>query len=277
MPWDNLATYVVTAQILVDNVAGERGVYWSATPPAYKTSATTTCGTAPGGLPFAGVGQTYYRGDGTTVVAPAALVVAGPNNCAAVAAAGKAVSFTTTATALFAAGDFFFELNLPPFVYNLAEVAAGQTVSVRVTLTKATCGSWSMDMCIGSFIATCPTALGAGGMRLCPYVTGLNAADALVSPNWWNGIAIVNTSATAGTVTLTAVKADGSANATFTTPSLAPGGQYAKMLPAIPWVGTTPAGVPAYITVQGAAGVTTVDAFVMMSNSTHDSMGYLCR
>ena len=71
-------------------------------------------------------GVTYYRGDGTTTVTtPQA---AGSNNCSAVSAAEKAVEFRTAAQSLFSAGQFFFNLNLPPFVYNLAEVNVGDLV-----------------------------------------------------------------------------------------------------------------------------------------------------
>ena len=113
--------YTVTAEIRVNGVAGDHGVYWTSTAPQYKTSDLSTCGTAVGTSPFNN-GVTYYRADGTTTVAtPHA---AGNNTCAAVKTEEKAVSFKTGAQALFAAGQFFFELNLPPFIYNLAEVNA---------------------------------------------------------------------------------------------------------------------------------------------------------
>ena len=98
--WE-VAQYTVKAQILVNGVAGEHGVYWSSTPPAYATSDTTFCGTSVAGTAFTGV--TYYRGDGTTTVTtPQA---AGSNNCSAVSAAEKAVEFRTAAQSLFWPGS----------------------------------------------------------------------------------------------------------------------------------------------------------------------------
>jgi hypothetical protein len=265
-PFD-LVPYVVTAEILVNGVAGERGVYWSNIVPAYATSPTTLCGVGVAGGTFAG--QTYLRGDGVTAAVPVAPIT---GNCAGVAAAAKAVKITTTSGALFVAGDLFFELNLPSFNYNLAEVNAGDVVSVRVTLTKGTCGTVSKDLCIGTFITSCPL-FGAGAVRLCPYVTSLAAGD-----TYWDGIAVVNTGAVAGTVDLKAFKNDGTTS-TFTTPSIAAGGMYVKLLSGIPWVGTTPVGVPAYITLQAAATIPagSLDAFVMMADGANNSMGYLCR
>lgn len=232
-----VTNYSVTAQILVNGSAAERGVYWSGTAPAYKSSATTTCNTAPGGLALGALG--YLRGDAITAVPGAALIAAGANNCAAVPAASRAVSFTSAPAVLFGAGEFFFELNLPPFVYNLAEVNANDLVTVRVTLTKGTCGSWSFDLCMGTFGCPLPAAVGSG--RLCPFVPSLSAADPYVT-----GIAVTNTSATATTtVLLTATKANGT-TATFTTPALAPGAIYQADVSAIAWLpaGVQPAGVP---------------------------------
>jgi len=266
----DLVPYTVTAEILVNGVAGERGVYWSSTLPTYKRSATSTCDTAVGTLALGAT--SYLRGDGVTVPVPVAPIAGA---CAGVAAGAKAVKFTTAAAALFAAGDYFFELNLPPFNYNLAEVNANDVVTVRVTLAKATCGSVSFDLCMGTFVATCPVAAGAGGMQLCPYVTSLAAGDA-----FWNGIAVVNSHATAAsTVTLTAYKNDGT-TATFTTPVIAAGGMYVSLLSDIAWVGTTPVSVPAYITAQAPAGgipVGSLQAFVMMADGASNSMGYLCK
>ena len=260
-----LVNYSVTAQILVNGAAGTHGVYWSNTAPAYKTSATDTCGTAVGALAFAG--QTFYLADGTTAgvgIAP------GANNCAAVAAANKVVSFTTTSGALFAAGDLYFELNLPDLVYNLAEVNAGDVVTVRVTLTKNTCGAIGpFDLCVGTFIAACPAAA-ATTTTAFPYFTSLTA-DA----NWWNGIAIVNNSATAGTAVLTAYEQDGSVG-TFTTPSIAANSMYVNLLENISWSGVGLGGSPVYISVT--SNFPSVLGFGMIANPVSgESMGYLSK
>ncbi len=273
-----LVPYTVTAEIRVNGAAGEHGVYWSSTAPAYATSDSTLCGTTVAETGFAG--QTYYKADGSTEVAPADLVGAGSNNCSAVKAAGKAVSFKTDAEAIFSAGDFFFELNLPPFVYNLAEVNPGDVVSVHVTLSKATCGSYSFDLCMGTFVAKCsvdPTK--TTGSCILPFVASLAAGD-----TYWNGIAISNNSSTAGTVTLTAYKADNTtATATVSVPAKGIVSGFVYDTTKFPWTGTTPAGVPAYIQLQSTGFATPdLNAFVFMSDSisttdaTSNSMGYTC-
>jgi len=267
-----VTTYSMTADILVNGSLAAKGVYWSNTVPAYNASATSQCGAlgapATGALPGA---ITYTYADGTSVgIAPMA---AAASNCTVVAAA-KATRWQMAAAAgLFAAGQYYLQIDLPPFVYNLAEINAGDVVTIRLTLTKGTCGSVVKDLCIGTFASTCPTAAVGGGMQLCPYVTSLAAGD-----TYWNGIAIVNNHATAAsTVTLTAYKNDGT-TATFTTPSIAAGRMYVSLVSAIPWVGTAPTGVPAYITaVAPTPGIPagSLQAFVMMADGTHNSMGYL--
>jgi len=170
--------YVVTAEILVNGVAGEHGVYWTNTPPSYRTSDSTTCQSTAGFSSFAGL--TYYRGDGLTTATPE---VPGANNCAAVSASEKAVKFVTTAGALFGVDQFFFELNLPPFIYNLAEVNAGDVVSVRVTLSKATCGSISFDLCMGTFAAPLRRPRQSPAAASCPSSPAWPRATA-TGPAW---------------------------------------------------------------------------------------------
>jgi hypothetical protein len=261
LPWS------VTATILVNGVAGDHGVYWSNIAPLYNDSATTLC--APPAATKALGAVSYLAADGVTVPVPVAPIL---GNCAGVATGAKAVSFTTAPAVLFAAGDVFFELNLPPFNYNLASINVGDVVSVSVTLSKGTCGTVTQVYCIGTF--GCPAgAVGPGAARLCPYVTSLAAGD-----DFWDGIAIVNTGATAGTVDLKAFKNDGT-TATFTTPSIAAGGMYVSLVSSIGWTGTMPHGVPAYITLQASSTIPagSLDAFVMMADGVNNSMGYLCR
>ncbi len=96
-------------------------------------------------------------------------------DCAAVAAAAKAVKFVTAGHgALRHRGSVLLgTVNLPAFIYNLAEVNAGDVVSVRLTMSKATCGTWSFDLCMGTF--GCPTAPSAEARASCPFVTSLAA------------------------------------------------------------------------------------------------------
>jgi hypothetical protein len=259
--------YTVTMEILVNGVAGEHGVYWSNVAPLYNNSATSQCGAAVAAKALGAA--SYLKGDGTVAV-PVAPIVA---NCAGVAAAAKAVKITTAAAPLFTAGtDFFFELNLPAFNYNLAEVNAGDLVTVRVTLSKATCGTVSFDLCMGTF--GCPPSAATTSSILCPYVTSLSGAD-----SFWNGLALTNTSTQPVTVALTAYKGDGtSATASKIVPAQS---TVATLVSAFVWTGTTPVAVPAYITAT-ATGATSIPAtslsgFVMMADGAHNSMGYLCK
>jgi len=266
--------YTVTAEIRVNGVAGEHGVYWSASAPLYKTSDVTTCGTAVGANSFTGV--TYLKADGSTpVTTPHA---AGANTCADVKTAEKAVSFKTAAQNLFIPGQFFFELNLPPFVYNFAEVNVGDVVSVHVTLSKATCGSFSFDLCMGTFVAKCPVDLTKlKATCILPFVPSLASGD-----TYWSGVAISNNSSNDGTVKLTAYKKDGtSATATVTIPSKKMVSGFVYDTATFPWTGTTPAGVPAYIQLDSTGfEVLDLNAFVFMSDSISttdsNSMGYTC-
>ena len=260
--------YTVTAEILVNGVAGEHGVYWSNVAPLYDNSPTSQCGAAVAAKALGAA--SYLRGDGLTPAAPVGPIAA---SCAGVAAGAKAVKWTTAAAPLFTAGtDFFFELNLPAFNYNLAEVNAGDVVTVRVTLAKATCGSVTMDLCIGTF--GCAAAAATTSSILCPYVTSIAGADA-----FWNGLALTNTATQPVTVAITAYKADGTtATATQAVPAQ---GTVATLVSDFAWTGTAPVGVPAYISAT-ASGATTIPAtslqgFVMMADGANNSMGYLCK
>jgi hypothetical protein len=264
-PWQ-VTTYSIKADILVNGSLAAKGVYWSSTLPAYVATATSPCGAlgtpATGALPGA---LTYAYADGTSVgIAPRA---AGAYDCT-ITAAQKATRFqTATAGGWFAAGQYYLQIDLPPFVYNLAEINSGDVVTVRITLTKGTCGTVSKDFCIGTF--GCPASV-SSGKCLVPFVSSLAAGD-----TYWNGLAIINTASTAGTVTLNAYKKDGTtATATVAVPAL---GTFSSMVDAITWTGTKPAGVPAYIELISNYPSANLDAFVMMADGTHNSMGYTCR
>jgi len=262
-----LTNYVVSAEILVNGVAGEKGVYWSNTPPVYGHYALGSDACTGGGV--GGFAATYLRGDNLTTAVPVAPIAGA---CAGVAAAAKAVKWTSNAAGLplFISGDMFLEINLPPFNYNLAEVNAGDVVSVRITLQKSTCGIvGTFDLCIGTFIGTCPAPVGTS-TKLFPYFTSLGT-----DPVWWNGIAIVNTSGTAGTATLTAYEQDGSVG-TFTTPSIAAHSMYINLLSNIAWVGAGVGDSPAYISVTGQ--FPSLEGFGMIANPiSGESMGYLAK
>jgi hypothetical protein len=254
-----LADYTVTMEILVNGVAGEHGVYWSNMALGfghYATSAAACLGGQLGSL-----SPTYKNGAGSTVSAAAPITDA----CAGVAAGQKAVKLTTAAATIVAYGDQFIYFDLPPFNYNLTEVNAGDVVSVKVTLSKATCGALPpLTICIGTF--GCSLAPSSGSL-LFPYFTNLKA------DYFWNGIAVINTGSTAGTAIFKAYEKDGSVG-TFTTP-VAANSMYVNLLENMPWVGTGLGGAQCYITVTTDFAA---DGFGMISkDETGESMGYLPR
>lgn len=266
--------YSVTMQIVVERAGvalAVPGVYWSSTAPGSEgdTSLANACAVA--AVPW--VGTTYRQNDAVTAAAPRAVSGA---NCDLLVAQ-KAVYLDQPLGLLTIAGDSYLYINLPDFNYDPAEILAGDVVKVKMTFTKTGCGSIGpLYVTVGTF--GCGAAPVTGSAILCPYVTSLHQGD-----NFWSGIAIVNTSATAaGTVALTAYKQDGT-TATFTTPSIPAGEMYVSQVgsgvpPYIVWAGTTPANVPAFIRATSTtipAG--SLEGFVMMSDSTTESMGYLCK
>jgi hypothetical protein len=264
LPFD-LGNYIVTMEILKNGNAGANGVYWSSTAPTVGSSnaSTTFCAApAPAGATTLG-GLTYTLADGTaaTPVAPVA------NTCTGVAAAAKATKLVSADQNIgLQAGDTFLYINFPQFNYNLAEVNSGDVVSVKVTLSKATCGAignWTIP--VGTFGCA---AVSSTGACLYPYFTDLGAGD------FWNGIVVVNTSATAGNALLTAHVKDGStATATVAVPA---NSMYVNLLENIAWTGGT-VGQPVWINVTTSDFPSNLDGFAMMANDAHDSMGYLCR
>lgn len=264
-PWEQ-TNYRITADILVNGVLGTRGVYFSNTNVGAlaTTTSTAVCNAAATTFP----GQLFYLSTGGAAITPAAAQV----SCNPVAATQKATRFVTTSSNLGITDTlrYYLYVDLPPFVWNLAEVSTGAVVSVRILLEKVTCGTVATyDWTIGTFGCTGGTGTGAGTC-LYPYFTSL-AAD----PTYWNGIAIVNTSSTAGTATLTATEQDGSVG-TFTTPSIAAGSMFVSLLENIAWTGAGLGGSPVWIS---AAGSTFTPAgFAMIANPANGaSMGYLCK
>jgi len=110
-----------------------------------------------------------------------------------------------------------------------------------------------------------------------PYFTSTKAADPSLNLYYWNGIAIQNTSAIAGTATLLVSEADGVGKATYVTDEIPPGGMFVKALEEIDFgpsstLGNGPVFIAVTTTFPG------MDGFAMMANDENgDSMGYLCR
>lgn len=268
--------YRVKAQIIVERNGVAKaipGVYWSNAGFGWVQSATlTTAGT---GACFAGPAAlggvyTYLRADGATAAAPIAPIVPAVGSCSALTTAGAAskasfVETDLTVPMAILAGQSYLYLDMPAFNYDLAEIAAGDVVKIKIWLLEEKCNSIELQpKTIGTF--GCDPA-SVSGTCLFPYFTSLQGGD------YWNGIAIINPSAVAGTVTLTAYQRDGSV-ATFTTPSIPARGLYVNLLENITWAGAV-SGESLYISV--ASGNFKPEGFAMMANGAHDSMGYVCK
>jgi len=255
-----LTNYVWTMDILVNGVAGDHGVYWSNT--NVGLGAYSTSGLACVGAGLVTPGQTYLRADGITAAIPVAPIAA----CNVVATAAKAVRLTTTASnmGIVFGSSLFLYVDFPQFNWNLSEVTAGDVVSVRLSLSKSTCGvvgTWTIP--VGTFGCS-----GSTCTLLFPYFTSLTA-DA-----YWNGIAVINTGATAGTSTFTAYQKNGSVGTVASVP-VAARGMYVNLLESMPWTGTGLGGQQAYISVSSDF---VCDGFGMMAKpGTGESMGYLPR
>ena len=258
-----VTTYTVTAEILVNGVQGERGVYFSNLAPTaatYTTAALACAGAGPVALP----GLAWLKADSSTAV-PVAPIAA----CDAVAAAAKAVKFTTTAgnLGIIASDKYYLYIDLPTFNWNLSDIHLGDGVSVRITVSKATCGV------VGTYTVTVGTfgCGAAAALTNFPYFTSLT-----VDPTWWNGIAIVNSGSTAGTANLTAYEKDGS-QATASIP-IAANSMFVDMVDNITWTPTGGAvlgGSPCYISVSCDFPPL---GFGMIANPvTGESMGYLSK
>jgi len=268
----------VRMEILVNGLTGERGAYFSGTAvPAtmdFDTFANSTAACA-GVLPHAKTfgAPSFWRGDGTTAVLPAAL---GVDTVCAIAAASRATILTTPAsvyTVLAADGPSWW-IDIPPVRIDPTVLKNGELISIKVSLYDPTlplpiCPSCIQTICDCTIdiAQVCCTAVAPTSMLNFPYFTSLTTGD------FWNGIAIANSSAAAGTCALTAhLKTGVIGTATVAVPA---GGMFVDLLENITWAGAGLGGVPCYISaVCSWGGLTPAFGFAMMANKTHDSMGY---
>lgn len=266
-------SYVLRLEILVDKkdgagfLTGDRGVYFQAGSAPQAISATTNvlaCGAIP--LPIGAASRFLANGTTASAGAPATTVCS-------IAAADRAVILTTAASTMnITGGQSFLNIDLPILKYDLATIQPGWEVRVRATLTRLPCVTIGpVDIPVGIFgCSLVPLAT----QIMYPYFTSLSADI------WWNGIAIVNTGATAGTVTLTANEADGSVG-TFGPVTIPARGMYINLLETIPWVGAGLGGQRCYVTVTSSdIPLANLDGFGMLGHDdgvVGGSMGYLPR
>ncbi|WP_321531246.1 hypothetical protein [uncultured Desulfuromonas sp.] len=257
-----ITDYNVELEILTD------GVYWSdetVDMASYEDAANACAGTNSVGDDL-GLTPTYTDAAGETESA-AAPRANGTEDCD-VADGSKAVTLYLTGTSPVGADARYLEIDMPAFNYDLDEITAGDEVEVRVKLSKAPCGEIIEDtFVVGTF--GCIEA-GVSYDVTFPYFTQITG-DA-----FWDGMAIVNLSGTAGTAELTIYEADGDV---FTASyDVEAHGMVvfntSDLLSTATGSGTL-GDARFYVEVEADFNV---DGFAMMANSaTGESMGYLPR
>jgi hypothetical protein len=273
----------VRMEILVNGLSGARGAYWSGTGvPAAITfenyiTATAAC---------AGVTQSksfgapiFYKADGTTSVAAAALSV--DTTCTVPASAQSTILTTPFGAAsgyVLTLADVnlsYWWIDIPPIRIDPAVAKAGDIISVKIQIFDATqtpiCPSCIIPLCgctIDVAQVGCTTST-TSSLRF-PYFTSLTATD------FWNGIAIGNATTTLGSCTLIAYEKGGTTTGTATV-AVPAKGLFVDLLENMTFTGTRTGGVPVYIDATCNYGGSF--GFGMMVNDTvagsGASMGYI--
>ncbi len=225
--------------ILVNGQAGENGAYWSDPASAnvqfglFPTIASA-CSAEAYTTEF-GPGK-FFKSDQTTEVTT---LIADPDcdvpsdNQATVIVTDPDQGYTITGPDETNKLSRWW-INIPEIRIDPSVLHNGEKISVKIeTLDQSTGGICALCVatceCIIDVAFVCPAGSSTSSC-LFPYFTSTTAATA-ESP-YWNGIAIVNTSSTAGTATLTVHQKDGTI-ATFTTPEIAGGSMFVSALEGI--------------------------------------------
>lgn len=269
----------IRMEILVNGQTGAKGAYWSGTgTPAtinfnnYLTP-TAACNAATSDQVKTFGAPTFYLADGTTVAGltadPTCTVPAANRATILSTPRGAAAGYLITPADVNLAAWW---IDIPPIRVDPAVVKSGDIISVNIQLFDATltpvCPTCVVCLCQCTIdVARVDCSAGGTGPTsslLFNYFTSLTAGD------YWNGMAIANPSSTSGSCTLTAHEADGSVGTATVT--IDAGKMFVGLVESLTWAGTGLGGSPAYISAScnygGAFG------FAMMSNKTHDSMGY---
>jgi hypothetical protein len=173
----------------------------------------------------------------------------------------------------------YWRVDIPPMRIEPVKLHNGECIYVRVEFLKQGITGICFDcppICEAIIKVACVCCEDIDNTSSCffPYFTSVKAADG-IDRFYWNGIAISNTSAIAGTATLAAFEADGKGKGTVTSEEIPPGGMWVRALEALDF-GSKIGGDPIYI--QVTTTFPGMDGFGMMANSdTGESMGYLCR
>lgn len=268
-------TVGVRMTILVDGLEGELGAYWSddtvVAPIAIGLDVTGTtklaaCALGAYGQSF-GPGA-YYLSDETTPATPlttGACTVPAGNQTTVYSTYNIPLSGYTVAGGAFE--QSWWWMDIPPIRIDPAVLNSAELVSVKIEFIEqfGICATCALCECVIPVAQVCCGAP-AAAPRTFPYFTSLTAGS------WWNGIALVNTAATANSVTLTAFVQDGTTD-TFTV-SVPANSMFVDLLENITWAGTGTGGLPLYIVATPT--IAGLDGFAMIANGA-ESMGYLPR
>ncbi len=269
----------VRMTILVDGVAGANGAYWSrigGIPAvigfATAWSETAACALAAFTTDFGA--PAFFAPDGITASTPLATTACTvpAANQTTVMVADSGLGAGLGGYVVNGAEGPYWWIDIPPIRIDPAVIASGALVQVRIELIDHSglgiCPGCSLCDCTITVAQACCSTATTGSLRF-PYFTSLTA-DA-----YWNGIAINNRTAAAGTATLTAYEQDGGVGtATVSVPA---NSMFVDLLENMTWavVSGTLGGSPCYIDVATDYG--NPDGFAMMANGDHESMGYLPR
>ena len=284
----------VRMTLLVNDLTGERGAYWAAVNSAMPirfakfTDTTTACATAALYTNNFGPGAFYQFSDRTTRRVPTS------DSVCVVTAARQTTVYVTERTAGYtitvpdednALNRWWVEIPLIRIDKN--KLHNGEKICVKVEFLNQAVGRGICNDCPPVCEGTiCLAIVCCESSSTCffPYFTSSTAPSGTTGNQFWNGIAIQNTSSVAGTATITAHEqsADGVAAGkvgTFTTPTIPAGSMFVSTLDKITFSPALVGGLPLYIDLTTTFG--SVDGFAMMADSTPDakgeSMGYLCR
>jgi hypothetical protein len=269
-----LANYQVMLQILVNGATTAKGVFWSnevVNADGYDDLNTVCAAAAPLVMPVgAQPNYQYWEANGITAVAPGNVEAPHANVCDVGLAARATILKTDQSTLSIAGTNDFLWVDMPALNYDLDEIAAGDVVTIRVTVLRYPCGTlFTGDIMIGTF-----------GCALAPITTGLlypyfTEAD---SAKWWNGVAIDNLGAVANGFTIYIYENDGD-QGTYTHVSLAGRHQFvdlwSNIIPlAVQTAGTGTLGDSTFYAV--ACCLFNAHGFAMIGDQiTGEALGYL--
>jgi len=285
----------VRMTLLVNDLTGERGAYWAATDSAMPivfrryTDTTTACNSTNMGLVDSfGPGHFYKYSDRTTLRNPTS------DDVCDVPSARETTVYVTDRTAGYTitVADETLALNrwwvnIPLIRIDKNILHNGEKICVKVEFLNQNIGRGICNDCPPVCEGTiCLAIVCCESSSTCffPYFTSATAPVGTTGNQYWNGIAIQNTSSIAGKATLVAHETGPDAAtagrvASWTSDVILPGTMLVKTLDQIPFTPALRGGLPLYIDVSTEFG--SMDGFAMMADSTPDgkgeSMGYLCR